>query len=229
MSDSNLLEGIQGERDETKAVDNLLSKELMQLSVNDRTALEEEIHGVRCLAPEETPELLQVSLQKLAMALESDQIIPRYQKQAYLRSKEFPMTYVNGENFRLRFLRRALFDPIEAARNLTRFLEAGLFLYGDVLLQRPPRISDFNKKESQFIRNGLIQYLPFRDRSGRRVCVIINPSAYDLKSNEEFKEKGNLDSKVSTIGKTHGEFDNYYPIREDSTYCSILRTTTAAN
>ena len=47
---------------QVSAVDNMLSKELNQLSVKDRNALVEEIHGVRSLAPEETPELIATRL-----------------------------------------------------------------------------------------------------------------------------------------------------------------------
>ena len=64
-----------------QAVDNLLSKELLQLSLKDRTAIQEEIHGVKCLAPEETPELLEASLIELAMALKNDDLIPPRKKQ----------------------------------------------------------------------------------------------------------------------------------------------------
>ena len=45
-------------------VENTLSKELLKLSLNDRNAIEEEIHGVRCGAAEETPELLDRSLRE---------------------------------------------------------------------------------------------------------------------------------------------------------------------
>ena len=87
--------------DETLAVNSLLSKELLQLSQEHRNALQEEIHGVRCLAPRETPELLQDSLRKLAIVLESDEMIPRHHKQAYLQSQSLPRTYINSDDFRL--------------------------------------------------------------------------------------------------------------------------------
>jgi len=104
---------LEKEKDGTKAMDNLLSKELLELSLSDRNALEEEIHGVRCLAREETPELLQASLWKLAMVLENDALIPQHEKEAYLQSQRLPMTYINGNDFCLRFLRLTLFDVAE--------------------------------------------------------------------------------------------------------------------
>ena len=45
-------------------VENSLNKEMMKLSFKDRVAIEEEIHGVRCGAVEETPKLLEESLRE---------------------------------------------------------------------------------------------------------------------------------------------------------------------
>lgn len=187
---------LEKEKDGTKAMDNLLSKELLELSLSDRNALEEEIHGVRCLAREETPELLQASLRKLAMVLENDALIPQHEKKAYLQSQRLPMTYINGNDFRLRFLRLTLFDVGRAAKQMVRFLELACLLFGDYLLERPVRLRDFDKKDLQFIRNSSTQFLPFRDRSGRRICVCINPIAYSLKENKAFLDQSMAD-KVS--------------------------------
>jgi hypothetical protein len=193
---------LEKEKDETKAIDNLISKELLKLSLGDRNALEEEIHGVRCLAREETPELIQSSLQKLAMVLENDAIIPKHKKQAYLQSQRLPMTYINGNDFRLRFLRLTLFDVGKAAKRMVRFLELACWLFGDYLLERPVRLRDFVKKDLQFIRNGSMQFLPFRDRSGRRICVCMNPITYSLKENNAFLDQSMAD-KVSKKQKQH--------------------------
>jgi len=173
------------EIDETEAVDNLFSKELLQLSMEDRNELAEEIHGVRCLALDETPELLQASVRKLASVLESDNMIPRHQKLAYLQSQSLPWTYINGDDFRLRFLRLTLFDAVKAAKRIVRFLDLACYLFGNFLLERPVRLSDFNKKELQYIRNGCFQFLPFRDRSSRRIFAIMNPIAYGQDANAE--------------------------------------------
>jgi hypothetical protein len=187
--------------DESKEVDTLLSKELLQLSLNDRNALQEEIHGVRNLAAEESPELLAVSLRELAMVLDRDDIIPPLDKQAYLRSLRIPRTYIHGDDFRLRFLRESLFEVVKAAKKMVRFLDLACLLFGDHLLQRPIRMSDFNKKELQFIRNGNIQFLPFRDRSGRRVGIFVNPAPYDNDTNEELLGQSHFDRVVSTKGQ----------------------------
>ena len=57
----------------------------MKLSVEDRNRVSEEINGVFSMAPEETPELIQSSLQKLAIELDA---IPFKKKVAYQRSQQ---------------------------------------------------------------------------------------------------------------------------------------------
>lgn len=172
--------------DEARAMDLLLSKELLQLSVSDRRDMEEEIHGVSCIAPEETPLLIRDSLQKLSMVLDNDAIIPQSEKQAYLRAKYLPMSYVNTEGFRLRFLRMLLFDAVKAAREIVNYLNFTSFAFGEFMLERPLQLSDFNKRELQFMRNGAMQPLPFRDRSGRRVMILTNPTSFSWQENKLF-------------------------------------------
>ena len=163
-------------------VDDLLSKELLQLSVKDRNDLQEEIHGVRCLAPEETPRFVEDSLRNLAIEL--DEVIPDSQKQAYLQSQQRPASraYVNGREFRLLFLRCELFDCHKAAERMATVCDGLLDLFGRYALERPIKLSDFTNAELKAIRKGRLQYLPFRDRSGRRIAVLF-PGAETLKEN----------------------------------------------
>mmetsp|Transcript_19483 Transcript_19483/g.40948 ORF Transcript_19483/g.40948 Transcript_19483/m.40948 type:complete len:508 (-) Transcript_19483:493-2016(-) len=168
------------ENEDPKNLDNKLSKELLQLSCVERNGIQEEIHGVDCLAREETPELVEASLQKLAMALENDNIVPYRMKAAYRKAQQlFPRTtYVNTRKFRLRFLRNTLFDPTRGALKMVEFLRVADNIFGEQALERPIRFSDFTSKEKQYIRKGHCQFLPFRDRSGRRILAIMNASMY---------------------------------------------------
>ena len=92
---------------DAKEVDDLLSKEMYNLTFADRNAISEEIHGVRCLAPEETPDLLRRSLVELQQHLDLMPFKPSYDKaQAFARDPEFSKTsYVNTVDFRLHFVR----------------------------------------------------------------------------------------------------------------------------
>jgi hypothetical protein len=183
-------------------VDDLLAKEMMRLSVKDRNDIQEEIHGVKCLAVDETPELIRASLRKLTEEIDTN--IPDSQKRAYLQSLQplhpsYPsspvgsgpsrllsspttqnnnnsnnnnnLSYIHGDDFRLRFLRCDLFDVPRAARRLVTYLDMLLELFGDYALRRPICLSDFSKEELRHMRKGMIQVLPYRDRSGRRIMI----------------------------------------------------------
>ena len=167
------------------AIDKLLTQEMMNLSLNDRNNIQEEIHGVKCLAIEETPGLVEAALRELAYTI--DEQTPNNKKKAYLQSQnlktiENPMlpnrhalpcaTYVNDTDFRLRFLRCELFDVHKAAQRMLGFLDIALELFGEDALRRPIRLSDFSKEEIRYMKKGHFQILPNRDRSGRRILVV---------------------------------------------------------
>ncbi len=154
-----------------REIDNLLSTDLHNLSLQDRNAVIEEIHGVQTMAPKETPLMVSSALRELAMHIEQ---MPYEQKTAYLRSKElYPNSYINDRDFRLRFLRCELFDASKAASRMVDFLDMVTDLFGDYVLKRPIRITDFSWEEMQFLRRGYLQLLPYRDRSGRRIFTLV--------------------------------------------------------
>ena len=160
--------------DNPRFVDELLSKELMRLSVNDRNGIQEEIHGVGCLAPEECPELIHRSLKALSIELDALSLsLPPDLTKAYRQSQLLANTYVNETEFRLRFLRCELFDVPLTGLRICGFLELVLDLFGEYALQRPITLYDFNKEELKYLRYGCYQFLPFRDRAGRRIISII--------------------------------------------------------
>lgn len=161
------------ERIDPKAVDGLMSQALMQLSIKERSAVQEEIHGVHCLALKETPEMIQESLEKLAFELDS--VLHPDQKMAYIQSQRLGKTYVNQVDFRLRFLRCELFDVVKTAKRIVYFLKGVQETFGDYALKRSVRLTDFARGELKFMRRGYFQILPYRDRSGRRILVIFPP------------------------------------------------------
>lgn len=163
--------------EDPRLVDNLMAKEFLSLSFQDRNAINEEMHGVSCLMPEETPELIDNSLAKLEREIS---LLPSSEKEKYQLSQERYGTrnsmqeggsYVNDVDFRMRFLRIELFDAEKSAKKLCQFLDVIVDLFGEYALQRPIRLSDFSEEELQVIRMGNLQLLPFRDRSGRRIIT----------------------------------------------------------
>lgn len=166
-------------KDNPDQVEQLISKELLDLSVSNRNGYEDEIHGVRCIAPEETPELLKTSLEGIMHEL--DNVIPLDQKGAYLRAKKFPESYINQDDFLLMFLRCELFDVPKAAIRMVVFLDLLVDLFGEYALERPIRLGDFSKKELVEFRKGRFQLLPDRDRGGagtgrRIICIFPDKS-----------------------------------------------------
>ena len=147
----------------------LISKEMLEFNLEERNALYEEIHGVTCICPDESPPgMIEMALHNLAIEL---MMVPSALKTAYEQSQQFPVTYVNTPEFRLRFLRAELFNTKKAALRMIKFLENVLFYFGPKALQRPIRLSDFNRKEMKVMNIGRIQLLPYRDRFGRRIIV----------------------------------------------------------
>jgi len=172
------------EKNDPKAVEGVLLRELMELSVQDRNDFQEEIHGVRCLAPNETPELLNESQSMLQWELDNN--IPSHQKQAYLKSQQLHddhiQTHVNTSAFRLRFLRCEMFNAKKAAIRMCQYLDHSTRLFGDYALQRPIKIADFSKSELRYFRKGRYQFLPYRDRggvAGRRILCIIGDEEWE--------------------------------------------------
>ena len=151
-----------------KELESYISKELMKLSLKARNGIDEEVHGVCSLCPDENPEFIDSALLELSAELDRipDNSPP---KAAYMASQKFPDTYVNSTDFRLRFLRCELFDAKKAALRLVRFLSFASELFGPEVLQRPILYSDLTKEEDKIFRKGYIQQLPYRDRAGRIV------------------------------------------------------------
>eukprot|EP00531_Pseudo-nitzschia_arenysensis_P003794 CAMPEP_0116149924 /NCGR_PEP_ID=MMETSP0329-20121206/19245_1 /TAXON_ID=697910 /ORGANISM="Pseudo-nitzschia arenysensis, Strain B593" /LENGTH=511 /DNA_ID=CAMNT_0003646347 /DNA_START=191 /DNA_END=1726 /DNA_ORIENTATION=- len=162
-------------------VEELLSRELLRLTLEDRNKFQDEIHGVHCIAPEETPELLRSSLQQIDYELEH--VVPLDQKQAYLQSKTLnKKTYIHEDDFKLRFLRCELFDAHKAALRMALFIDLLVGIFGGYALERPIRLSDFSKNELCEFRKGRFQLLPDRDRgfkSGRRVICIFPDKGWE--------------------------------------------------
>jgi hypothetical protein len=150
----------------------VFSKALLNLSFNDRNMIEEEMHGVSCMAIDETPELIEESLYQFDLELDLIE-----HKVAYNKAQETMTSnhsYLLDKDIKLRFLRSELFDPSKSALRYTKYLDLLFEIYGECALQRPIRIEDFNHEELSFFKSGLYQLLPFRDRCGRRILAVVS-------------------------------------------------------
>jgi len=189
------------------------SIELFTLSVLDRSAIEEEIHGVRSLAIEshsETPELIASSLSQFDAELgkikrariggngSCSHDVLRNVTTTNSESKITKVSngigngdcYLNDPFFRLRFLRCELFDAHKASQRFVRFLEFCSDLFGSFVGERPILIDDLiggGFKEKKALLHSSMQYFPCRDRSGRRVCADVGLRVTDLPSKQIYK------------------------------------------
>lgn len=183
--------------------DAFLSNELFGLSVHDRNAIHEEIHGVRCLAPEESPKLIVKSLHEFWATVAA---IPDAKKTAYEQCRSIAASRkianvrnktkhyaIDEPSFHLRFLRCELFDAQKAATRYVNYLNFVHKLWGRIALEREIKFSDFNKEEARLFRKGNYQLLPVRDQSGRKVIVCLRKMSSET-------EYGEL-TKVSAFGK----------------------------
>jgi hypothetical protein len=159
----------EGVEDLSKAIDGVLSKELKSLSIQQRTKVQEEVHGVTNLCPEENPVMIEKALTSLQQHLDD---IP--DKRAY--DQISPLSYLHTREWRLKFLRCELYDCKMAAERLVRFTDYMHEEYDLEVLERPLTLSDLEskceprgKEVMDCFKSGHSQLLPFRDRSGRRV------------------------------------------------------------
>jgi len=151
------------------------SELLFNLPVKDRIAIEEEVHGVSCMAREETPELLEESLHDFHLKLTEIEC-KAYDRAQEIRAEnhsEQRSSYILGRGLKLSFLRCELFDIDKAATRYCKYLDLILELYGEIALRRPLRMSDLGRKEISYLREGQYQIMPYRDRSGRRIMSIV--------------------------------------------------------
>ena len=182
--------------------DALLAYELNQLSFQERNTINEEVHGVHNSYPEETPKLLHDSLIQLEQEIQKIKHKPAYElaQEKYGISnsntntnttlnpnptgKHGGGTYVNTDTFRLIFLRCEIFNTKKAAVRIIAFLELSYEFCGEFSLYRTILLSDFDSKGLKLLKTGVVQILPGRDRSGRRVMGNFsgdfNPKQHEL-------------------------------------------------
>ena len=166
-----------------QAVDDLLTREIMNLSLQARNDIQEEIHGVKCLSPQESPALLLDSISRLNRQLAA--LSPSAHADSYRMAARFSDSFVHTAEFKLRFLRKHFFDVRLAAQNLCEYLHAIHSLFGNDALRRELCMHEnFSKEETRLFRKGYYQLLPIRDRSGRRILAVFPDEEVDNMSVE---------------------------------------------
>jgi hypothetical protein len=166
-----LLDGVRTGDVKKDVVDSLLANELNSMSLNERGALYEQIHGVEAIV-DETPDFCDEKLLIMDQALLDIPNKPAYDKAS--------QDYVMGQNFCLSFLRADSFEPKRAAMRLVKFMDLNLEYFGPETLSRPVYLSDLDEETLKFLKAGPFQVLPERDRSGRAVFMDLHPFVIKL-------------------------------------------------
>lgn len=144
-------------------LDEVLVKELNEMSFQEREALSSEIHGVNDII-KETPEFVAERLGTLFTELSNIRHKPAYDHAL----KQNPAC-VRSKSFNLMFLRSECFDASNAASRMVRFFEGKLKHFGPGSLTRSLTIEDLGDDDRACLDVGAIQWLPERDRAGRAV------------------------------------------------------------
>jgi len=168
------------EYDEQEA-DRILAEELLQLSFDERNKIHEEIHGVRnaFLDSDEDSESMERYLYEMDGEVETT-ILEKIHRG--LRLEHIP----TNRKLRLTFLRCELYDVKKAAHRLVTYIRTAreqCSCGGGVAGCACGSVGDgetggriqaskwFTKEEHSTLKKGIIQLMPYRDRSGRRVLI----------------------------------------------------------
>jgi hypothetical protein len=152
-------------------VDAFISAALGQLSLQERTTVYHELHGVD-EPVRETPEMIQLHLSQLDTSLYNlVKSLPQRDSQAYSQAVLRDSEHVRS--FRLAVLRAERFDVEQAAARFLRFWDMKKRLFGEEKLCASITLKDLNKDDKKTIRSGYMQFMPGRDRAGRIIAVLL--------------------------------------------------------
>ena len=140
------------------------AKELYKLSVEERNAISEDLHGVSVSIHNAVREE-GWSAQELHQCLDMFQLeietnIRPEDKRSYVLGLEMRSSYILSSVFRLGFIRAERYDVKKAAVRYCKCLDFLVQIFGRDALLRPLRLSDLTKNERKFLREGFVQILP---------------------------------------------------------------------
>ena len=167
--------GVEGQSETTAEA--LLAKELNELSLQEREAIMDDIHGVSRFA-EETPELVESKLIELDDAIDK---MYKKKKISYDRALFLSPTRVRDKKFRIMFLRADLWDVQKAARRLVKHFEYKSVLFGADKIVKTITMNDLDEDDMESLLTGSFQFAKSKDRAGRTV-LLVTQSAYKFKS-----------------------------------------------
>jgi hypothetical protein len=128
----------------------------MDFRLVDRTNVQEEIHGVYSMTPNETPRMIEESLRDFSHHLTH---LPPEKAVAYRQALSLNSQYVPDRDFRLKFIRADLYNIPRAVERFMAYLDMSFEHFGKDVLLRPILQNDLTKGECEVMRKGGLQIL----------------------------------------------------------------------
>jgi hypothetical protein len=170
-------------------IDKLLSQEISHLTMEEKQNIDDEIHGFYSRHPSPGGEPLVEHRRHLELFQNEIDKLDARDKRSYLwacsiQDGQAALTmmhpgwnvstvHVLKDEYRLRFLRTTIYDVKKAAIRYCRWLDLLVDYFGEALLTRPIYLADLDEDSYHILKEGMIQLLPGRDRSGRRVIAFM--------------------------------------------------------
>eukprot|EP00980_Cylindrotheca_fusiformis_P027781 scaffold22559_cov111-Cylindrotheca_fusiformis.AAC.20 len=152
---------------EKENLDRHLASSMGKLSLKDREAALEEVHGVIKNDPEDML-FLQSNLQVMEDCLSSIKRGTVYEK-----AEAIDPCYVSSREIRLLFLRGNRYDPQAGAEQLIKHFNLKLSLFGSEKLTKNITLLDLDPKDKICLKSGFCQILPQKDVAGRAILLIL--------------------------------------------------------
>eukprot|EP00980_Cylindrotheca_fusiformis_P012693 scaffold3103_cov136-Cylindrotheca_fusiformis.AAC.31 len=151
-----------------------LASTMAKLSVKDREIALEEVNGIaNCV--EEDADAMETALRKLEELLNDIKA-----GTAYEEAEMIDLSLVSDRASRVMFLRGNRYNPEITAKQMIAFFDSKRMLFGKELLAKHITLNDLDEDDRDAIREGSIQVLPQRDRSGRQIL-------FEFRGLERFK------------------------------------------
>ena len=131
---------------DVQAVDDLVKKEINQLSFRERYLLNQDVQGMNVLACAEPAELSSLGLEALDKQLRKFEN-GRYRY--YRLAEKLNSRMIRRKDFRLKFARADCFDPVKAANRMEMYLKILCENFGNEALMRPVTLTDLLDKVSR--------------------------------------------------------------------------------
>ncbi len=146
-------------------MDSLIAKELNQLSLEERSIIYEQIHGVSGEQVHETPEQIRELSQQLLQEIRHIRERSAFDKAFFLSPY-----YVSDPDFLVMFLRADDYNLKRAARRIVRHFQHKLDLFGEEKICRPIFYDDLDNDDKDALLSGRVQMLKGRrDHAGRLI------------------------------------------------------------